>query len=70
MEVTTKSHDDELMPESVLNVNEVLKSKDANVEKGKSVVILEHNDNDIQERGNELMDEEGYWIKEASREII
>ena len=67
VEVTNKSHDDELMPESVLNVNEVLKSKEANVEKGKSVVTLEHNDNDIQERRNELMDEEGSWIKVASK---
>ena len=67
VEVTNKSHDDELMPEFVLNVNEVLKSKETNVVKGKSVVILEHNDNDIQERRNELMDEEGSWIKVASK---
>ena len=47
MEVTNKSHGNELMTDSILNDNEVLKSKEANVEKGKSVVILEHNDKDI-----------------------
>ena len=36
----TKSHDDELMPESVLNVNEVLKSKEENLEKSKSVSLF------------------------------
>ena len=67
MEVTNNSHGNELMPDSILNDNEVLKSKEANVEKGKSVVILEHNDKDIQERRKDLMDEGGSWIKVASK---
>ena len=67
MEVTNNSHGNELMSDSILNDNDALKTKEANVEKGKSVVILEHNDKDIQERRKDLMDEGGSWIKVASK---
>ena len=48
--VTNTSHGDMLMPEYVLNDNEVLKIKEANVGKGKGVIILQHKDKDIEER--------------------
>ena len=50
VDVTNTSHGDMLMPEYVLNDNEVLKIKEANVGKGKGVIILQHKDKDIEER--------------------
>ena len=48
-----------------MNDNEVVKTKEADVEKGKGVVSLEHKDKDIEERRQVLIDEDGSWIKVA-----
>ena len=55
-----------LMPEYILNDNEMLKSKEANVEKGKGV-ILDYKEKDIEERRQDLLDDDGSWIKVASK---
>ena len=54
-----------LVLQYVLNDNEVLKRKEANIEKGKGVVILKYKDKDIEERRQVLIDEDGSWIKVA-----
>ena len=59
------SQGDVLTQEYLMNDHEVLKNKEANVEKAKGVVVLEDKDKYIEERRQDLIDEDGSWIKVA-----
>ena len=67
VEMTHTSHGDVLIPEYVTKDNEVPKTKELNVDKGKGVVILEHKDKYIEERRQDLIDDDGSWVKVASK---
>ena len=45
----------------------VPKTKGLNVDKGKGVAILEHKDKYIEERRQDLIDDDGSWVKVASK---
>ena len=67
VEMTNTSHGDVLIPKYITNDNEVSKTKEANVDKGKGVAILEHKDKYIEVRRQDLIDDDGSWIKVASK---
>ena len=67
VEMTNTSHGDVLIPEYATKDNEMPKTKEPNVDKGKGVAILEHKDKYIEERRQDLIDDDGSWIKVASK---